>query len=117
MSPKLPKIDRAKVRTTSARARHSKVAVRDEANEQHRTGWLASCAVAVDRSKHILQLIAEASGASAHFQSHPLQRAVRDVNTVACHAVFDLDARLDQGLPRESRTISSETSRESVSFQ
>jgi hypothetical protein len=31
MSPKLPKIDRAKVRTTSARARHSKVAVRDEA--------------------------------------------------------------------------------------
>ncbi|MBW2269663.1 MAG: hypothetical protein JRH16_13900 [Deltaproteobacteria bacterium] len=31
MSPKLPKIDRAKVQTTSARRRRSKVAVRDEA--------------------------------------------------------------------------------------
>ena len=38
--------------------------------------------------------ISEASGASAHFQSDPLQRMVRDANTMASHVVFDLDARL-----------------------
>jgi hypothetical protein len=43
-----------------------------------------------------LQSIAEASGAHAHFQSHPLQRAVRDVNTMACHVVFDLDQNLER---------------------
>lgn len=33
--------------------------------------------------------IMEASGASAHLKSHPLQRIYRDVNTLSCHTVFD----------------------------
>jgi hypothetical protein len=39
----------------------------------------------------VIQDIAEASGASAHFQSHALQRALRDANVATCHMVFDLD--------------------------
>ena len=68
---------------------------RDEATLEERGRWLASYAYAVDQSKRVLQSIAEASGAHAHFQSHPLQRAVRDANTMACHVVFDLDGRLE----------------------
>jgi len=68
---------------------------RDRATEADRARWLGCTAYAVDQSKRVLQSIAEASGAHAHFQSHPLQRAVRDVNTMACHVVFDLDARLE----------------------
>jgi alkylation response protein AidB-like acyl-CoA dehydrogenase len=33
----------------------------------------------------------EASGASAHLRSNPLQRIHRDVNTLSCHTVFDLE--------------------------
>jgi alkylation response protein AidB-like acyl-CoA dehydrogenase len=68
---------------------------RNRATEADRGRWLGSYAYAVDQSKRVLQSIAEASGAHAHFQSHPLQRAVRDVNTMACHVIFDLDARLE----------------------
>jgi alkylation response protein AidB-like acyl-CoA dehydrogenase len=70
-------------------------ALRNEATLADRARWMASFALAVDQSKRVLLSLAEASGASAHFQQHPLQRAVRDVNTIACHAVFDLDARLE----------------------
>jgi len=69
--------------------------LRERATALDRARWLASYALAVDQSKRVLQSIAEASGAHAHFASHPLQRAVRDVNTMACHVVFDLDARLE----------------------
>ncbi len=69
--------------------------LRDQATVLDRTRWSASFAHMVDQSKRVLLSIAEASGASAHFQQHPLQRAVRDVNTLACHVVFDLDGRLE----------------------
>jgi len=69
--------------------------LRSDASVADRARWAASTALAVDQSKRVLLSIAEASGASAHFQHHPLQRAVRDINTLACHAVFDLDARLE----------------------
>ncbi|MFT5442529.1 MAG: 3-hydroxy-9,10-secoandrosta-1,3,5(10)-triene-9,17-dione monooxygenase [Myxococcota bacterium] len=69
--------------------------LRENATTIDRTRWAASFAYVVDQSKRVLQSIAEASGAHAHFQSHPLQRAVRDVNTMACHVVFDLDSRLE----------------------
>ena len=50
----------------------------------------------------------EASGSHAHFLDHPLQRIQRDVNTLSCHTVFDLDVggelygRLLLGLPANS---------------
>lgn len=71
------------------------MALRDAATPPDRARWLASYAHAVDQSKRVLQSLCEASGAHAHFQSHPLQRAVRDANTMACHVVFDLDSRLE----------------------
>lgn len=72
------------------------MSLRSKATIQDRARWAASYALAVDQSKRVLQSIAEASGAHAHFQSHPLQRAVRDVNTMACHVVFDLDSTLER---------------------
>lgn len=38
----------------------------------------------------IIQIM-EASGAGAHLKPHPMQRIHRDVNTLSCHTVFDLD--------------------------
>jgi alkylation response protein AidB-like acyl-CoA dehydrogenase len=72
------------------------MALRSNATTRDRARWMAAYALAVDQSKRVLQSIAEASGAHAHFQSHPLQRAVRDVNTMACHVVFDLDSNLER---------------------
>ena len=69
--------------------------LRENATPQDRARWVAMYALAVDQSKRVLQSIAEVSGAKAHFETHPLQRAVRDVNTLACHVVFDLDSRLE----------------------
>lgn len=69
--------------------------LRNRATPIDRTRWLGCYAYAVDQSKRVLQSISEASGAHAHFLSHPLQRAVRDANTMACHVIFDLDSRLE----------------------
>ena len=68
---------------------------RNQAGPEQRTRWLASAATAVHQSRSILADVAEASGASAHFESHPLQRAVRDINTLSAHTVFDRDQRLE----------------------
>lgn len=35
--------------------------------------------------------IMEASGAGAHLKPHPMQRIHRDINTLSCHTVFDLE--------------------------
>lgn len=69
--------------------------LREDANVCDRARWAASAAMAVDQSKRVLLSVAEASGASAHFRSDPLQRSVRDVSTLSCHVVFDLDSRLE----------------------
>lgn len=71
------------------------MAARDRASDRQRTRWLAATATAVQQSRQILARIAQGSGASAHFDSHPLQRAVRDVNTLSSHTVFDLGQRLE----------------------
>jgi 3-hydroxy-9,10-secoandrosta-1,3,5(10)-triene-9,17-dione monooxygenase len=68
---------------------------RNEASLEERARWAASLCHVVHQSRRIIADVAEASGASAHFQTHPLQRALRDVNTLSCHAVFDRDAQLE----------------------
>jgi len=45
----------------------------------------------VRECRDIVRDVVEASGASSHFLDNPLQRIHRDVHTLACHAVFDLD--------------------------
>jgi 3-hydroxy-9,10-secoandrosta-1,3,5(10)-triene-9,17-dione monooxygenase len=68
---------------------------RNSATMEDRARWAAQLAMAVDQCKRVIQLVMEASGAHAHFLDHPLQRALRDVNTISCHVVFDLDGRLE----------------------
>lgn len=71
------------------------MAVREAATLEDRARWAAGFASLVDRSKRIVQTVCDASGAHAHFADSPLQRALRDVNMLSCHAVFDLDARFE----------------------
>ncbi len=68
---------------------------RNTATMLDRARWATQFAVAVDRCKRVVQTVVEASGAHAHFLDHPLQRALRDLNTISCHVVFDLDGRLE----------------------
>jgi len=71
------------------------MARRDAASPEERASWAARAALAVRESREILRSMADASGASAHFRDHPLQRAVRDVQTLSGHAIFDLEQRLE----------------------
>jgi 3-hydroxy-9,10-secoandrosta-1,3,5(10)-triene-9,17-dione monooxygenase len=45
----------------------------------------------VRESRAVIGALLEASGASAHFLSSPLQRAKRDVDVISGHVVFDYD--------------------------
>ena len=72
------------------------MALRNRATLKQRAGWAAAFAHVAHQSRRVLLEISEASGASAHYQKHPLQRAVRDVNTCTGHIVFDLDAQREQ---------------------
>ena len=74
---------------------HDVMKLRNQATPQDRARWTGQLAYVVDQSKRILQSLAEASGASAHFLDNPLQRALRDVNVIATHVIFDLDQRLE----------------------
>ncbi len=60
-----------------------------------RAQWAAAIAYTVHEAKEVIRLLVDASGASAHFETEPLQRALRDVTTMCCHVVFDLDDRLE----------------------
>ena len=62
------------------------------ATHLQRSRWITTVAHAVHQARGVVQDLAEASGASAHFQQHALQRALRDVSVAACHGVFDIDA-------------------------
>ena len=41
--------------------------------------------------REAVRSLMEASGASAHLMSSPMQRVHRDIHTLSCHTVFDLD--------------------------
>lgn len=69
--------------------------LRNTATRLDRTRWATQLAFAVDQCKSVIAYVCEAAGASGHFQSSPLGRAARDINTVGAHIVFDLDARLE----------------------
>ena len=62
----------------------------------------------VRESRNIVREVVEVSGAHAHNLSNPFGRALRDLETLSCHTVFDLDiatesyGRLLLGLPSNS---------------
>ncbi|HWF53183.1 MAG TPA: acyl-CoA dehydrogenase family protein [Solirubrobacteraceae bacterium] len=57
----------------------------------HRARARLAAAHTVAESRRVIALLLEASGGSAHFLSSPLQRAKRDVDTLAGHVIFDYD--------------------------
>lgn len=52
-------------------------------------------AYAVDLSRHAVRIIFDGAGSSAHALSNPIQRAMRDTNMIASHAVYEKDAVLE----------------------
>jgi 3-hydroxy-9,10-secoandrosta-1,3,5(10)-triene-9,17-dione monooxygenase len=48
-------------------------------------------ASAVHMCRDVVQELMKMSGAGAHMESHPMQRVLRDINTLSCHTVFDMD--------------------------
>ncbi len=71
------------------------IAIRNSSTRLDRTRWATQLAYAVSECKAAVSYIGEVAGASGHFQSSALGRAQRDINVVAAHIVFDLDARLE----------------------
>ncbi|WP_417593245.1 hypothetical protein [Parasphingorhabdus sp.] len=69
--------------------------IREKSTRTDRTRWAVQLAYAVDQSKRVIGDLCEAAGASSHFEKNRMGRAVRDINTVGSHIVFDLDARLE----------------------
>lgn len=73
--------------------------------ELERAALRLRIAQVVRQSRDVVRGVVEASGAHAHFLSSPLQRHLRDLHTLSCHTVFDLDlgaelyGRLLLGLP------------------
>ena len=48
-------------------------------------------ATVVRQARDVVRAVVEASGAHAHFLESPLQRSLRDLHTLSCHTVFDMD--------------------------
>lgn len=94
------RLAQAELATNAAEQRARLVArdvmnLRDGATKLDRARWVATLASVVHDCRAILLSISAASGATAHFRSQPLQREVRDVNTMCGHLVFDLDSALE----------------------
>jgi alkylation response protein AidB-like acyl-CoA dehydrogenase len=68
-------------------------ALRNHATLLDRARWSASIAHAVHQARRVIQDVAEASGGSSHFLTHPLQRSLRDVAVASSHMAFDRDAQ------------------------
>lgn len=60
-------------------------------SQEERSRLRVQLAHAVEMSRDVVRSIMDASGASAHLRPHPMQRLHRDVHTLSCHTVFDLD--------------------------
>jgi 3-hydroxy-9,10-secoandrosta-1,3,5(10)-triene-9,17-dione monooxygenase len=67
------------------------VAAGDRVPREVRADARAAAAHTVHESRAIIADLLEASGASAHFLTNPLQRAKRDVDIASGHVVFDYD--------------------------
>lgn len=59
---------------------------------EDRIALRAQVALAMDMCRKAIRLVVEGAGSSAHMTSSPLQRALRDINVMASHVVYDFDA-------------------------
>lgn len=88
------------------------IAERREAHiVENRISLRLQVAYAMDLCRAAIRLICEASGSGAHFIDNPLQRALRDINVMSSHVVYDLDAATEAhgralaGLPPNSALV------------
>ncbi len=58
---------------------------------EERSRMRVQIAQAVHMCRDVVQNLMKASGAGAHIRPHPMQRVLRDINTLSCHTVFDMD--------------------------
>lgn len=56
----------------------------------------AQLSYAMGLCREAIQIVAEGAGSSAHHLDNPIQRALRDVNVMASHVVFDDDQAAEQ---------------------
>lgn len=61
-------------------------------SNEDRIALRAQVALAMDMCRDAVRLLVDGAGSSAHMTSSPLQRALRDVNVMASHVVYDFDA-------------------------
>lgn len=61
------------------------------ANLKDRIRLRAQVAYAMELSRKAVRIICEASGSSAHALKSPIQRALRDINVMSSHVVYDMD--------------------------
>lgn len=62
---------------------------------EDRVSYRAQACYVATIVKRTVDSLLEAAGAKAQFESHPLQRFQRDINTLRGHVVFDLDATME----------------------
>jgi alkylation response protein AidB-like acyl-CoA dehydrogenase len=67
--------------------------LRNAASPLQRSRWRTTIASAVHQARGVIQDVSVARGASGHFQSIALQRALRDSNVASCHLAFVLYAQ------------------------
>ena len=60
-----------------------------------RTYIRVQIATLMEHCRQAIRTVCEASGSSAHALDNPLQRALRDINVMASHVVYDLDMALE----------------------
>ncbi|WP_298674291.1 hypothetical protein [uncultured Sphingomonas sp.] len=63
----------------------------DPVRDEDRIALRAQVALAMNLCQAAIRLIAEGAGSSAHMLNNPIQRALRDVNVMASHVVYDFD--------------------------
>ncbi|MEQ8311567.1 MAG: hypothetical protein RIA72_12800 [Sphingopyxis sp.] len=61
-------------------------------SNEDRIAMRAQVALAMELCRDAVRLLVEGAGSSAHMLSNPLQRAMRDINVMASHVVYDFDA-------------------------
>lgn len=59
---------------------------------EDRIALRAQVALAMDLCREAVRLVVEGAGSSAHMTDNPLQRALRDINVMASHVIYDMDA-------------------------
>ncbi len=81
------------------------------AKVEERISLRTQVAYAMDLCRDAIRSLCEASGSGAHFLDNPIQRALRDINVMSSHVVYDLDSAAELhgramiGLPPNSPVV------------